>query len=219
LNTDKLFFVITGNRMKVRQGLYQALMRGAAAHFPDLPIAFIGSPFDQYSFSAETIISAQDELEKRWEELIQFVERRLEPALRENQVVIANGFGLDALLYAIALAENELTIESLEHYHHNEMVARHLKARGITLPTYGFIRSTGIGENDPIRGISPLLRDIDNMRRRELYMRQEDALRRYFHPEHGQMTPITYSSNVYAHWLFQRIVADIRLRTSAIKAA
>lgn len=210
MNT-KLFFVITGNRMRVRQGLYQALMHGISSNLPEVSVAFIGSPFDQYSFSAESIVSAQDEFERRWQELIPFVKQYLEPALRENQVVIANGFDLDALLYAVALADNNLEIEGLEHDHHVQ-IHQHLKARDVTLPTYLFIRSTGVGENDPIRGISPLLRDVDNMERRKLYMRQEDAIRRYFDPTHGQLMPITYSSNTHAEWLFRRVIMEIRMR-------
>lgn len=184
---------VTGYRGTGRTTLYALIEQCARKRFPDVPFAFLGSPLRGLVHPLlwhrrERKKHATTRLLNCWARLDDARCKSLQPALARGAVVVTDGFGLDAFLYATARAEADET-EEAERLHHG-LVDLRLKQWDIRPPQYILVRSDDHKKIDEaMLRTHPKLKDIDQRERWSFIQKQERRINRYFDPAHGQNPP------------------------------
>lgn len=190
---DTHFWAISGPRGTRKTTARKKLERLLPERFPGYTFAFLGNPFTELPFplllkERDRVAHATTRLLWCWTRLNQFSIDHLRPALDAGHVVLTDGFGLDALLFAASCVD--CTVESLEaeKFHHQIVMAR-IKAQNIVPPEY-FITQADVETVDAwMVEYQPELEQLDATARRAFIVRQQETIRRYFLPEYGQRTP------------------------------
>lgn len=137
-----LFVAISGIRGSGRTTLFKELESLLPARFGgDQTFAFFEDPFGQLPhpllWDAETAkLDPTTHLFKCWAVLNEFNVKRLRPALDTYDVVVVDGYGLNALLYATAcIACNRVDDTSVAQMHH-QIVHGRVISQGIQPPQY-----------------------------------------------------------------------------------
>lgn len=134
------FFSLSGQRGTGRTKVYQLLEDHLPERFPDVSIAFLGNPLPNLQLPlswqlTEQELHATTRLMSCWTVLNEFCVKKLRPALAEYDVIITDGFGLDALLYATALCDH--VAENDEAFRlHDGLVSARIRAQGLEAPEY-----------------------------------------------------------------------------------
>lgn len=184
-------FTISGLPRLRRSAVSKALESLLPGQYPDQTFAFLGNPFAEAKMCPfilnrkERSLNTYTRQLRTWALLNEFAVKKLVPSLKNGQIAMTDGFGLDSLLFSVGTLEEESDIEVATHIHH-DLVKLRLKRQHIKPPHY-FILRTGIDdvvlrmkENDK------RLRTIPVAELRQVVERQDEAISAYFKPETGQ---------------------------------
>ena len=136
-----LFIAISGIRGSGRTRVYEELESLLPARFGgDQTFAFFKDPFGRlpHPLLWEPAVAAPDpatSLFDCWKVLNEFTVKQLRPALAAHDVVVVDGYGLNALLYATACISCNRMDADASHMHHKIVEGRVL-AQGIHPPLY-----------------------------------------------------------------------------------
>ncbi len=194
-NTDCSFFAISGMRGSGRSRLFRKLESALPAILRDHTFAFFEDPFGNLPHPLlwvreEAELDPTSRLFKCWVALNEF-NKKLRPALDEFDVVVVDGYGLNAVLYATAfVGDNKEDDDSATRMHHHLVKARILE-QGISPPEY-FITRADAGEMSTyLREVVP---GISVEQCRAFIQKEERIIREYFGPGTGQNGHILESS-------------------------
>ncbi len=188
--TDVLFLAISGMRGTGRTKLFKQLEHLLPGVFGDQTFAFFE---DEKLFGKlpHPLLWAEKErksgpvgrLFHLWGMLEDFNTNDLLPALNSCDIVIVDGYGLNALLYATAYAEGcreEDQAASLMHHH---IVRGRVIAQNIPPPEYFITLAECEAQTRYLRNTIPQLSMGEC---REFILKEERIIRDYFKPETGQ---------------------------------
>jgi hypothetical protein len=190
-----LFFCVSGQRFTNRTNVYSRLKTLLPEKYPDLAddFAFLGNPFKKLPFPLMWDKEEREEdpttrLFACWTDLNRFCVGTLRPALEAKQIIVVDGFGLDALLYSTAMVESSEQNDEARRLHSN-FVASRLYEQQIPAPEY-FITSadTNVVDNHLMKK-HPLLKRIPILERRAFIRYEERAISEYFIKIKYQKTP------------------------------
>lgn len=195
-----LFFSVSGPRCTGRTTLYQNLEKRAPETFPKERFAFIGNPFESLPHpltwqAGEQALDPTTRLLRHWTELNEFCCKKLVPALEQATVIISDGFGLDALLYAIA-GVDEHGYEATTRLHH-QLVAARLKAQDIRPPVYLLVEATDDCIANWVEGSELGRFSMEAVR--SYVQNEQRAIDSYFDPQHGQNPPTRLQAQGVTH--------------------
>ncbi len=190
----QLTFSVTGYRGTGRSTLYNELRVNAPKRFPGVPFAFLGNPFADLP---NPLLWSKAELEKPattrllecWARLDQVRSQALQPALKEGRIVITDGFGLDAFIYATSCVNCDADNDEAEQLHH-ALVDVRLKQWKIRPPEYLLVHADADLMDEAMCRAAPSVRRIHEAERLKLITHQERMIERYFDPTHGQNPPL-----------------------------
>lgn len=183
-----LFYAISGQRNTRRTALVHELKKTLPSLYPDQTFTFLPSPFKSLPFPLLWNTRERDKqpvtrLLSRWSELDDYCFKKLRPALeearREGHIVINDGFGLDALLYATALCESQEYVEEAFGFH-SSLVSARIVEQHLPAPEYFITRADVESVDRVMREKKPQLNDIDPSERRRFIFDEEQRIAKYF---------------------------------------
>lgn len=180
---------------------------------------FRGNPHPLMWDAEERALNPSTRLLKSWATLNEVVCSQLRPALERGSVVITHRFGLDALLYAIANAEQGDDNFEAERVHH-ALVQLRIVQQKVKPPIYLIPRVEDLKsvKADWLEH-SPALRGIDPKMLCDFLKREEQARARYFDPRHGQNKPIYLEASDPLDVLCRKAIQAIETTLAARAAA
>lgn len=209
----KGFFTITGLRRTRRSLVRKKVEIELRTRFPEQEFAFLGDPFRGLPLplllsERDRSVHATTRLLWCWTRLNQFGVEQLRPALQAGKIVLTDGFGLDALIYATSCVDCEVENREAERLHHG-LVQIRVKAQGITPPEY-FIMNADPETVDAwmVEGL-PDLKDVDRSVRIKFIEQQWATIVRYFQPEHGQNPPHYFKASAEVDEVAEEMVRTI----------
>lgn len=184
-----LFFSVSGLRSTGRSTLYENLKKELPDALPDHDFAFIGNPFGAlphplFMEERDRQLHPTTRLLKLWVVMNQFCVEHLVPAIDEGKVIVSDGFGLDAFLYAISGVEGE-AFEQVARLHHS-LVDVLLRERKLKPPHYLLVHASEQCVMNWATGSSELMASVNRLRLKKHIQHEEMAIRHYFQPGHHQ---------------------------------
>lgn len=179
-----LFFSVSGQRGTGRTDLYEKLRLVTRREFPNHTFAFLGNPLANLPCpllwnKRQKKMPPTTRLFLCWAKLDQFAMTQLTAALQAADVVITDGFGLNAVLYATACSSCETQNGHVFDIHHGCVKGR-LKVQDISPPTY-FITHADVATVDAwMLKKWPKLKDVPEFRRHAFIEYEERVICRYF---------------------------------------
>lgn len=217
--TDCAFFAISGMRGSGRSRLFRKLESALPVTFRDHTFAFFEDPFGDLPHPLlwareESELDPTSRLFKCWVPLNEF-NKKLRPALEEFDVVIVDGYGLNAVLYATAFTgDNKEDDDSATRMHHHFVKARILE-QGISPPEY-FITRGDVGELSAYLG--KVVPDITAEQCRAFILKEERIIQEYFAPGTGQRGHILEPACSFES-MVENVVAVIGRRLASARVA
>ena len=187
-NSAALFFAVSGMRGTGRTKLFKELKSVLPIKFRGHKFAFFDDPFGGLSHpllwaAEERELHPVSRLFKLWTPLNEFNVKKLRPELRVKDVVVVDGYGLNALLYATAYVGDKKHADNEAVEMHHPIVGARVIKQKIPVPEY-FV--TMNGEQEQIRYLQETIRDISVPECAEFIRKEEKIIRDYFHPDTGQ---------------------------------
>jgi hypothetical protein len=184
--------------------------------FPGQTFAFLGNPFRGLPFPL--LLSERDReahattrLLWCWTRLNEFSVARLRPALAAGHVVLTDGFGLDALMYAAFNFDREAENREASVLHHGLVQAR-IKAQGISPPEYFIMQADASLVDAWMMEYMPELTDLDPSIRAKFIVQQQSTIEEYFRPENGQRDMLNLDASFSLEEVCEKMVAAIGKR-------
>ncbi len=186
-----LFFSISGMRGTGRTRVFNRLKFLLPETFPRKSFVFLDDPFKELSHPLlwadnERMLHPVSRLFKCWAHLNDFSLKKLLPALNAYDVVVTDGYGLNAVLYATACDNCAKTDADVLAMHHRIVKAR-VCEQGIDPPEYFLTRAdVGVVTEFLLDGACPgLTRD----QCRDFILKEESIIDSYFDEDSGQKKP------------------------------
>lgn len=193
-----LFFSVSGQRYTWRTELYEKLRLLLPETFPDQTFAFLGNPFPKLSFpllwdEEEKKLDPTSRLFLRWSEMNEFCSKKLVPAIKKHQIVVSDGFGINALLHATACStcvdQNRGAFEF-----HDEMVASRLRKQKIPAPRYIITQADIDSVDRNMLKVHPQMESTPREERVAFIQYEERTILEYFENIGHQEDPFFLSS-------------------------
>lgn len=188
LEQKALFIAISGMRGSGRTKLFKQLGPLLPDVFGNQTFAFFEDPFGglPHPLLWATEECGRDPVSRLfslWSVLNEFNIKHLRPALASNDVVLVDGYGLNALLYSTACAGGSREDDENAIQMHHEIVRARVIKQGIPPPEY-FI--TLGGHNSLVDYLQENVPGIDIAECYAFIRKEERVIRDYFRPETGQ---------------------------------
>lgn len=201
-----LFYAVSGLRCAGRSTLCKQLESVLPETFPGYEFAFLGSPLGNlphpFSWQEQTCKQhATTRLFECWARLNEFSVSVLRPALHGGKVVVVDGFGLDAVLYATARTTCIVEIDEAFELH-KQLVQARIKAQGIAPPTYFIVDA----DAEVISSRTGLSNGVVSIHK----LAEMSAIERYFKPEYGQKEPVHLRAKISAEDRLAQVIHSIR---------
>lgn len=185
---NALFLAISGMRGSGRTRLFKQLKSVLPGFFGDQTFAFFEDPFGGLP---HPLLWAEEERERGpvsrlfqlWGILDDFNVKKLRPALSSHNIVIVDGYGLNALLYATAYVDGNLEDDESASLMHHQIVKGRVIGQSIPPPEY-FI--TVAECESQVKYLKHTVPRIGEDQCREFIRKEERMIRDYFRPETGQ---------------------------------
>lgn len=216
-----IYFSVSGIGTARASKLFHGLKEKLA---DDDRYVFIDNPFkgNPHPLMWDEMIRGQNpatRLLNCWATLNEVVCTQLRPALEKGKVVITHRFGLDALLYATANADQSDENFEAEKVHHH-LVQLRIVEQQVKPPIYLIPRVADLSlVKSEWLAHSPALRDVKPDVLCEFIKREGQAQARYFDPRHGQNPPIyleaTYPSKALCEYAINAIENVLASRIAA----
>lgn len=189
MSNKKAFFgAVSGMRGTGRTKLFKQLKSVLPDHFRDQTFAFFEDPFGELPHPLlwareEHALDPVSRLFDCWKHLNEFNMKQLRPALANFDVVLVDGYGLNALLYATACAgDNEEADDDAMEMHHHIVAGRVIK-QGISPPEYLITRADC---DTMTKYLKETVSDL-SIEQCHAFIRKEEAIiDQYFRPGTGQ---------------------------------
>lgn len=182
------FFAVSGMRGTGRTKLFKQLKSLLPDVFQDQTFAFFDDPFGELP---HPLLWAREDhdldpvtrLFDCWKHLNEFNMKLLRPALETYDVVVTDGYGLNALLYATAYdGDNHQSDEDAIEMHHHIVAGRVIK-QGIQPPEYLITR----GDCDTLTSyLQRTVPDLSVEQCHAFIKKEEAIIDAYFQPDTGQ---------------------------------
>jgi hypothetical protein len=216
MTDGKRFFTVTGLRGTRRTTARKKLERLLPERFPDQTFAFLGNPFRELPFplllsERDKNVHATTRLLWCWTRLNEFSVSQLRPALDAGKIVLTDGFGLDALMYATGCVDCEVENREAEELHHGLVQVR-IKAQGIVPPEYFIMQADANIVDKWMVEYLPELDDLDKEIRRKFIAQQQSVIQRYFLPINGQRESHYFDPSVGIDEVVEAMIAVIGMR-------
>lgn len=185
------FFAISGMRGSGRTRLFRRLEFALSDRFRDHTFAFFEDPFGALQ---HPLLWARQESERDpttrlfdcWSRLNEF-NRRLRPALESHDVVVVDGYGLNAVLYATAYTGDNFEDDAAAIRMHHLLVKARILEQGISPPEY-FITRGDIGVMT--RYLQQTVPGLSVGQCHAFIQKEERIMADYFRPETKQVGTI-----------------------------
>ncbi|MEK7628036.1 MAG: hypothetical protein AAB421_01295 [Patescibacteria group bacterium] len=208
------FFSVSGMRGSGRTEVFKGLKRTVPITFPQHSCAFLEDPFGKLPHpllwaESERTQHPVTRLFKCWAHLNEFNARHLKPALAAHDVVITDGYGLNAVLYATACVDCESVDNEVLSMHHGIVAAR-IKEQGIEPPEYFITRADS--EVVSCYLASSVLVGMGKDACHSFIEKEEAIIDAYFDPGHGQKVPHMLNAALSHAHMCKEAMAVIRQR-------
>jgi hypothetical protein len=204
--------------------LYEKLEVLLPSRFPNQKFIFLGNPFTpNLPFPLlwkiqERSLHSTTRLINCWSKLNEFTVKKLRPALEASSVVVTDGFGLDALLYATACVDCPTEVSEAFRLH-SEFVSARLAAQEIAAPHY-FITCADVRTVDEYMRVKlPRLERVHSAVRRNFIAREERMIRDYFRDVKHQKPPNFVIASLAIEEMVEEVTRVIGTHLQALRRA
>lgn len=208
--TDVLFLAISGMRGTGRTTLFKQLKRVLPDLYRNQTFAFFEDPFSGLS---HPLLWADEERERGpvsrlfqlWGILDEFNVKKLRPALKAHDVVIVDGYGLNALLYATAYVDGSQEDDESTDLMHHQIVKGRVIGQRIPPPKY-FITVAECESH--MKYLQATVPGLNTQECREFIRKEDRIIREYFRPETGQCGDLLDASLSFEE-MVNRVISSI----------
>jgi hypothetical protein len=188
MSSEKALFIsVSGMRGTGRSNVFKGLQRRLPELLPDKRIAFYPGPFANLEHPLIWAGKLRQEdpvtrLIRLWADLNEFNVGTLGPALKGNDIVITEGYGLNAVLFATACVDCDEADAEVARVHH-DLVKSRILAKDISPPLYIITKADVPTVSRYLQGVTP---GLDELRRQAFIKKEAKIIENYFRPGTGQ---------------------------------